>query len=399
MFTGRFMKRWRDSRFMGSKGEEGMKVKRIDDILAKVSGEIAIYGAGVVAYNIAEALREIYRLNCRRFFVSEAANTSGFGGIRAEVFSKERFREWGSPLILVATPPVYHEAIVEKLCENGVEEYCLVDPDAEYSLMGEFYRRKRGFSTVESLPGYPRENFRERNLSERKRVEVYMAVSAWDKPLKERYEMPPWIIPVQAGRKLAKEGLLDRGDLMRTDDFEGGISGKNGNYFELTVTYWAWKERRADYKGLCHYRRVFDLSESDLDKIKRNDVDALLPLPYLCRPDAGEQYFRYVSKEDFEAFLRAVSKVYPKRRDEIHGILKEELLYNYNMVIAKEHIFDEYCEFMFSILFEVEEDFKRQGMVRNDRYLAYLGELLTSVYFTMQGRERKIVHGKKIWLV
>ncbi len=60
--------------------------------------------------------------------------------------------------------------------------------------------------------------------------------------------------PIQVGAALAEERL----DMLQ--DSEGdNISEKNPWFCELTATYWAWKNAKADIVGIFHYRRLLNL--------------------------------------------------------------------------------------------------------------------------------------------
>lgn len=356
----------------------------------KRTKEVAVYGAGVVAYNIASALKAVYGIDILCYFVSDLSNNHFFGGIQAEVYSEKKFYQYKEPLIVVATPEEYHGEIVKRLLADGEKPYCLIDASAEYELMKQFFRGRKSFMTVEDLP----EAVAAKEADGGKNFEVYMARSIWDKPLKKTYEVPSWMISVHAGRSLAEQALSEN-----TDDFAGGISERNRNYCELTVAYWAWKKRHASYMGLCHYRRIFVLSGHDIAKIMGNDVDAVLPMPFLCAPDASEQYFRYITRNDYAVFMEIISGLYREKQGDIVRILHSDSFYNYNMLIAKEKVFRQYCEFMFPVLFEMEDYFKKKGLQREDRYLGYFGELLTTIFFSLHYGDLKIVHAKRQWLV
>ena len=85
----------------------------------------------------------------------------------------------------------------------------------------------------------------------------------------KKYWMPEddVYLPIHVGR----EGKADLGYV--GDNTGDNISEKNANYCELTGLYWAWKNLKCDYIGLCHYRRYFahTTSSSDTEKKKLYD--------------------------------------------------------------------------------------------------------------------------------
>lgn len=362
--------------------------KEVFDSVLKSAKQIGIYGAGIIAFNIKTALEDLYVISVKQFYVTQIDNNEHyFGGIVPKQFD-ENLPDI-EMLILVATPNEYHHDIEENLKKRGFTNYILVNQDIEYYIMGQYLKKSIGIATVEDIL---QEGIFQ--SSKTNTVEVYMAKSIYDRPLKQKYKLPQYIIPVQAGKAQTNQKLLPI-----CDDMGQNISQKNRNYSELSVTYWAWKNRNADYQGICHYRRMFELTDDEMRLLMSDDVDAILPLPFVCEPDASEQYKRYITQSDFKVLIQVIRDIMPDKMGEIEEILKGRYLYNYNMLIAKREIFEDYCKFLFSILEKVENYFESKKIARNDRYLGYLGEILTSTYFLLNKRKLKIVHAKKVWMV
>ena len=89
----------------------------------------------------------------------------------------------------------------------------------------------------------------------------------------KKYWMPQdrVYMPIQLGKDI-HEDLGFSGD--NTGD---NISKKQPYYSELTAIYWAWKNLKADYVGINHYRRYFSkekycyFKEGDKNKIFKYD--------------------------------------------------------------------------------------------------------------------------------
>lgn len=232
------------------------------------------------------------------------------------------------------------------------------------------------------------------------KMEVYMAKFYRDKPLKNNKVLPTWLVPIQAGAALTGERVAEV-----LDNSGYNISHKNGNYCELTVLYWIWKNRITSvnpkvskYYGLFHYRRWLDIDDEDIGRLYKHEVDIVLPYPTIHEPNIMEHHERYIQESDWNAVIRALEDLAPEYYRAYDKIFSQQYLYNYNIIIAKADIMRSYCEWLFPILERVEEFSIPKGSEREDRYIGYIGENLLTLYFMHHGRDFHIVHTGRIML-
>lgn len=63
--------------------------------------------------------------------------------------------------------------------------------------------------------------------------------------------------PIQVGAEIAGKKLPG---MEYYDNSGDNISKSNQSYCEMTAVYWAWKNLKADYYGLFHYRRYLSFA-------------------------------------------------------------------------------------------------------------------------------------------
>ena len=186
--------------------------------------------------------------------------------------------------------------------------------------------------------------------------------------------------PIHVGRAISKfkNEMTD----MIGDDTGDNISSKNGEFCELTAIYWAWKNLKdADYIGLAHYRRYFETkftSANIEDVFKTHDV--ILAKPYLHDRYNEMKMARTLDMEDEVIFLKVFKKKYPEYEQSLIDYMYGLRDYPYNMFIMRWNQFDEYCKFLFSILFECERLMKPLSYTCSSRRLGYIAEYLLPIF-------------------
>ena len=228
----------------------------------------------------------------------------------------------------------------------------------------------------------------------------------------KKYWMPDddIYIPIHVGR----EGKADLGYI--GDNIGDNISAKNANYCELTGLYWAHKNLKCDYIGLCHYRRYFannKIHTNNVEKKKtvilhRKDYEELLKKYDVILPVKRNYYIETVrsqyehahNKHDLDEAEKIIKELYPEYSEAFTKVMSRTKLHILNMFVMKKKLFDEYCSWLFNILFELE---KRKDINSYNQYEArvfgFMSERLFNVWLEnkqLKVKEVSVVNLEKV---
>lgn len=174
------------------------------------------------------------------------------------------------------------------------------------------------------------------------------------------------------------------------DNTGDNISSKNKNYCELTALYWLWKNSNDDIVGLEHYRRMF--LNDNINEIGLLSEDEILSImskydiivPTLFDNNTRTVYQHYVEdhkKRDIELVQNIISSKYPEYNSSFNQVMNSKYEYGFNMLITKKDILDEYSQWLFDILFDLEN---KVDISKYDEYqkriYGFLSERLFNVW-------------------
>lgn len=191
-----------------------------------------------------------------------------------------------------------------------------------------------------------------------------------------------------------------RGEYLR-DDIGDNISEKNPNFCELTGLYWIWKngeESAEDITGLVHYRRYFTDRISDImytyfgvkphvisykviqNILKKKDI--ILPVREKIFRTVEQSYVAVHNKEDLELTRKAIEKVTPEYVNSFDQVMNSHYYYYANMMICRKKLLDEYSQWLFAVIDELENliDINKYEDNYQKRVFGFLSERLLQVW-------------------
>lgn len=216
----------------------------------------------------------------------------------------------------------------------------------------------------------------------------------------KNYRMPKddMYIPIQVGSASETfNGYL-------RDNTGENIADTNPRLCELTAIYWAWKNLNSDYIGLTHYRRHFTkvsrlgrigkdkfdlvLTKSELQKELEKDI-VIVPNKRKYYIETMESHFLhlpYTFEIDYRVLRQVISEKRPEYLEAYDKVMNRTWAHMFNMFVMKWEWFDEYCKWLFPIIFECDRRIDVTGYSYAEaREVAYFGEFMLDVWMEKNG--------------
>lgn len=235
------------------------------------------------------------------------------------------------------------------------------------------------------------------------------------------YTMPPnddrILLPIHVGKALTDTDLHIQGDNQLNGRPCDNISDKNPSYCELTAIYWAWKNLRklypdVKYVGLFHYRRFFAFDErkflaEGISKPEHAIKDYHVDVNMICKTlDDGKiivarplhspysmkiVYFETLISDDYRTLHDVLRDKFPDYYYSFMQFFEGSNKFSAkNMFIMRWEDFEEYCEWLFAVLSEVEPLIPYQNYnTYQKRVFGFMSERLLNVWLLRHNKKLK----------
>ncbi len=290
--------------------------------------------------------------------------------------------------VYIGTRGVYFDDVIMRLKKLGFREILPVNVELDTRLRTDYFKRTfasegREFRKIYDVKAASA------GQDDKHTACIFEVRSIYDKALDiDTYEKQSYEHSIQVGTALTDVRLPECEFFDNTGE---NISEKNKQLCEITALYWIWKHAEEDLLGLVHYRRHFLLPDDWVSRMRVSGVDILLPTPIYFGPSIGENYrFRHVGA-DLDILLDILN-------DDADKCFSGNMFFPCNMFIMKREILDDYCSWLFPVLFELMERVGERDDAYQNRYPAFLAERLLNLYCFKNRNRLKTVFADKNFL-
>lgn len=197
-----------------------------------------------------------------------------------------------------------------------------------------------------------------------------------------------------------------------TDADGDNISDLNPQFCELTAVYNIWKNRSSNNVGLVHYRRFFSeyhhashmywatlikgtpkpIKEALLSQKLNDGYDwVLATLQVGGQGSLWDQFAHFHHEKDMLLTRQIIQDRHPETLVAFDQVMKQPTASFYNMFYTSKHNLEEYCQWLFDVLFHVQKLVDMTGYDQyQQRLYGFLSERLLNVWVNY--KQAKVEH-------
>lgn len=265
----------------------------------------------------------------------------------------------------------------------------MLQPLLDFGTREEF---ENEFGPLKVLP-HVKDTGIEEALAHKEKIEIYVVTSHLDKAKAEGVQ-PGGYMQIQVGAALTdiRKGCI-------TDDTGDNISVKNKDYCECTGLYWIWKNTSGqNYVGLNHYRRRLMLNDTSVQYLKEHDVDLAAAHPQFEKETIMDYFSQYICSQDWSLLKQKVIDYDESYASYFERYENGHFYFPCNVALWKRNWFDRYCEFAFAVAEKIDSFYEERGIFREDRYMGYLFEQLSTIFIMRHYKEMNVVCSQIEWV-
>lgn len=219
----------------------------------------------------------------------------------------------------------------------------------------------------------------------------------------KNYRMPEdkMYLPLHVGA----EGKTDENgnplELGYTKDNTGdNISYLNASFCELTGLYWAWKNLDSDYIGIVHYRRHFGrnrYADPFRNILTFHQIRPFLGKTRVFVPKKRKYFIESLYShykhthyiEQLDETRKIISELCPEYVRSFDRVVHRTRGYMFNIMILEKKLLDQYCTWLFQILFELRRRMEGSELIKDYsdfqiRFYGRVGEIIFNVWLDWQ---------------
>jgi len=212
-----------------------------------------------------------------------------------------------------------------------------------------------------------------------------------------------------------QDGLKPNGFSLYDSTFLNTIAEKNKSYCELSALYSVWKDNLfKDYIGLAHYRRFFVFQNLGVHSVQKKfnsliedcsvfsktletlNYDLIVPIPLNFsgwEHNSIYKHFSALHPNLIDLFIKGctiLDSYLGKNNFSFNWLNSNYYLYPYNMFFGKKEIVEKWCNIIFSVLFELENQSSINLSGYDSRWAGFLSERFFSLFVQTQCSEYSV---------